>query len=404
MASAKPNVLVASLSPYPGGVTVMREFILDCLLRRGFEPIVAFYQPYSIAPRLSAPLFTLLRRSPATQSMTLNGIESCAIGAWLPELEFTQYLPTKHWKHVIDVCQYHVAVIGSCLQALPLVSTGTTFLGWVATPWNADRAQRAQELPIHRRVLDRAVVRPIAGRLERAIVRSGRFLALSEHTRRELNAIAGRQAVSGVLPMPIDTSLFRPAPGRVEPGLVGFVGRFDDARKNAGLFLASLAALIRAGTKVRGVLIGARPTHALVQQVQELGLHDHVEFADFLPRDEVASLLRTIDVFAIPSYQEGLCISGLEAMAAGCPVVSTRCGGPEEYVKNGETGYLVDFSAAALAQRVRAIVDNRELRGRLSAGARRAVEHKYSFASARDLFWREFDVTFSEEHRCRQQF
>ena len=44
---------------------------------------------------------------------------------------------------------------------------------------------------------------------------------------------------------------------------------------------------------------------------------------------------------------------GLEAAACGCPVVSTRCGGPEDYVKDGYNGYLVDVGdAEGMAERL----------------------------------------------------
>jgi glycosyltransferase involved in cell wall biosynthesis len=380
----------------------MWQFIVGCLRRKGLEPVLAFYQPYSMAPRLSVPSFALLSRRPGCDETPVEGIESHAIGAWLPELEFTDYLATKHWKQVMASCEFHVGVVGCCLQVLPFASSGTPFLAWVATPWESDRAERALELPILRRALDRVIVRPAARRMERRVLRSGRFLALSGYTGRELDRIAGRPVVSNILPMPIDSDLFSPRPERVEPGLVGFVGRFDDARKNVGHFLQSMAALRRTGAQVRGILIGGKPTETLLKQVRELGLQDSLQFLDFLPRAEVASLLPRIDVFVIPSLQEGLCIAGLEAMAAGCPVVSTRCGGPEEYVLDGETGYLTDFDAEEIAKAVGSIVADRPLRDRLAAGARRLIEAKYSFAAAEALFWAEFDKTFARKKICLQ--
>ena len=400
--SARPRVLISTLAPSPGGVTVMRRFIVDCLRRKGFEPVLAFYQPYSLAPRLSVPSYALATRRPGCDETSVEEMESHASGAWLPELEFTHYLATNHWKRVIASCDFHVGVVGCCLQVLPFASSDTPFLAWVATPWESDRAERALELPLLRRALDRVIVRPGARRVERRVLQSGRFLALSEYTRGELDRIAGRPVVSNILAMPIDSSVFSPCPERVEPGLVGFVGRFADGRKNVGLFLRSMAALRRAGAQVRGILIGGKPTQALLKQVRELGLHDSLQFLDFLPRAEVASLLPRIDVFVIPSHQEGLCIAGLEAMAAGCPVVSTRCGGPEEFVLDGETGYLTGFDADEIAKTVGSIVADRPLRDRLAAGARRLIETKYSFAAAEALFWAEFDKTFSREKTCLQ--
>ena len=400
--SARPRVLISTLVPTPGGVTAMWQFIVDCLRRKGFEPVLAFYQPYSLAPRLSVPSYALGTRRPGCDETPVEGVESHAIGAWLPELEFTTYLATKHWKQLVNSCDYHLAAAGSCLQAFPFVSTRTPFLAWIATPWESDRAERVLELPLIRRVFDRVLIQSAARRMERRVLQSGRFLALSEYTRKELDGIAGQSAVAAVLPTPVNTLALTPQRERVEPGLIAFAGRYDDARKNVDLFLASIAILSRSNGSTRGVLMGGRPNQPLLDRARSLGVLDRIQFLDHLPRTEYERLLPTIDIFVISSHQEGLCISGLEAMAVGCPVVSTRCGGPEEYVRDGETGYLTGFEAAAIAKAVGSVVADRPLRDRLAAGARRLIETKYSFAAAEALFWVEFDKTFAREKTCLQ--
>jgi glycosyltransferase involved in cell wall biosynthesis len=82
-------------------------------------------------------------------------------------------------------------------------------------------------------------------------------------------------------------------------------------------------------------------------------------------------------------------------MASGCPVVSTRCGGPEEFVRDGETGYLVDSSPDAMAARIEEIVADRALRGAMSREARRLVEERYSIPRATAGFWAAFEERFS---------
>lgn len=80
-------------------------------------------------------------------------------------------------------------------------------------------------------------------------------------------------------------------------------------------------------------------------------------------------MLQTFDVFVIPSHQEGLCISALEAMACGVPVVSTYCGGPEEFVIPGRTGTLVRSTPEDLAYAIYNICKNRDTRRKLSEGS-----------------------------------
>jgi glycosyltransferase involved in cell wall biosynthesis len=90
-------------------------------------------------------------------------------------------------------------------------------------------------------------------------------------------------------------------------------------------------------------------------------------------RTDVADLLAAADVFVMPSISEGLPLALLEAMSAGLPVVASSVGGIPSVVQNGVTGVLVrPASPAALADALRTLLANRELRRQL--GARAAAE------------------------------
>jgi glycosyltransferase involved in cell wall biosynthesis len=73
--------------------------------------------------------------------------------------------------------------------------------------------------------------------------------------------------------------------------------------------------------------------------IAESGLGDCVHFNGFVSGDAKAGLLSRTDVFVLPSYNEGLPISILEAMSYGCAIVSTPVGGIPEVVK--DNGVLV---------------------------------------------------------------
>ena len=120
-----------------------------------------------------------------------------------------------------------------------------------------------------------------------------------------------------------------------------------------------------------------------------------MEFSPYVGPERLVDLLRTLDVFVLPSHQEGLCIAALEAMACGCPVVSTRCGGPEEFVVDGETGFLVGADPAEMADAVIRVLGNDVLRKRLAEGARDLVMRNYSIAKAESVFWTAFEDRFS---------
>jgi glycosyltransferase involved in cell wall biosynthesis len=122
-----------------------------------------------------------------------------------------------------------------------------------------------------------------------------------------------------------------------------------------------------------------------------MGLQENIRAVSPVPRGELANLLKTMEVYVVPSHQEGLCIAALEAMACGCPVVSTRCGGPEEFVKDDETGFLVGLNAEEMADAINRIISDRNLRQRLSAGARELVVEQYSRERCERVFWKAFE-------------
>lgn len=117
-----------------------------------------------------------------------------------------------------------------------------------------------------------------------------------------------------------------------------------------------------------------------------MGLEGRVQCHPCLGPSALAEVLQGLDLFVIPSHQEGLCIAALEAMACGVPVVSTRCGGPEDYVIDGGTGQLVASEPAAMAAAIAAICADRSLRERLSAGAQAWVREQASPEAARRTF------------------
>jgi glycosyltransferase involved in cell wall biosynthesis len=390
----RTRVLISTIEPSVGGVDTMVDFIVRLLWQRGYEAVIAHYEPYSRSPRLSVPAFVLMQRAPGMQLRREYGCEAHAIGAWLPELEFTHYAATQHWKTLIESCSAYVSVSGNVLAATPYYQTGKPFLSWVAAGWHDDRRNRVAKYPTVRKVIDRAIVAPTVNRLERTILRSGKIMALSQYTKRTLEEIAGEPIVTAVLPMPVDASFWTPKPESRIIGRVGFCGRLSDPRKNIDLLLAAISRASVSMAEISAVLIGGEVDSRIQARLADLGIADRVKFIPYASGAELRDQLRSLDLFVLPSHQEGLCIAALEAMACGCPVISTRCGGPEEFVINGETGILVGFDAEEMAAAMLKILSDRKLHARLAQGARDRVLRNYSISRAESIFWRAFDERF----------
>ena len=90
------------------------------------------------------------------------------------------------------------------------------------------------------------------------------------------------------------------------------------------------------------------------KRCQELGMNDYVEFTGRMNnKEEVANILIKNNIFVIASEMETFCIPGVEALASGLPVVSTKCLGPEEYIDEScgklvEVGNINDLAKAII--------------------------------------------------------
>ena len=111
-------------------------------------------------------------------------------------------------------------------------------------------------------------------------------------------------------------------------------------QKNFGLLLKSFKSLLRE-EDAKLIIAGEGPQREyLEKQVQNLNLDDDVELPGYV--ENVYSYMSCADLFTLSSNREGLPTVLIEALACGCPVVSTDCpSGPREVLKNGKYGKLV---------------------------------------------------------------
>lgn len=220
------------------------------------------------------------------------------------------------------------------------------------------------------------LIKPLVRRVWR---QAARVIAVSDG----LRELALRTWPGGrieVVPNGVDIERFRPAemPTVRDGGtlVVVAVARLVEIKGLQHLIaaLARIPADMRSQIRLR--LCGTGPYEGeLRRQVREAGLDEQVEFAGLIAYDEIPRQLRQSDVFVLPSLQEGLPLSLLEAMASGLPVVATAVGGIPGVVKDGVNGLLVPAAApAALRDALVRLLANPALRQRLGTAARRTAE------------------------------
>jgi glycosyltransferase involved in cell wall biosynthesis len=106
-----------------------------------------------------------------------------------------------------------------------------------------------------------------------------------------------------------------------------------------------------------------------------------------VPKDATAAYLRACDILIVPSRDEVTPMVILEAMAAGKPVIASRICGIPEMIVHGETGLLFDSeNAGQLAQQLRQLGRDPELRRRLGENGRRFQREERTLEHCRDKF------------------
>ena len=168
--------------------------------------------------------------------------------------------------------------------------------------------------------------------------------------------------------------------GRRQPMTFACVGRLIE-RKGQHHLLQAADLLHRRGYsgQFRLMLVGTGDGETqLREQCSQLGLQNAVTFAGLVARDNMPQQYAAADVFVLPSYNEGMSVALLEALASGLPVVVTETGGTAELVK--DNGLIVPWAApVALADALESFLHQPEL-------CREMGQHSYEIA--KDFSWR----------------
>jgi glycosyltransferase involved in cell wall biosynthesis len=152
------------------------------------------------------------------------------------------------------------------------------------------------------------------------------------------------------------------------PIVIGALCRLDPV-KDLDSLIRAVAALPAAAASVQLRIGGDGPQEDELRQLcAELGVADRVHFSGYV--EDRVGFYGSIDVFAITSLAEGGPVTGVEAMAAGLPIVSTAVGAMPERLR-GDAGILVDpGDVAGIAAALAALADDPAARQTLGATAR----------------------------------
>jgi len=179
----------------------------------------------------------------------------------------------------------------------------------------------------------------------------------------------GIKARFQVVPNVVDTTIFNPAsvsqPENQLKRLL-FVGLLDLSHNKGMPYLLNALALLREHRDdwILDIVADGPARIEYEHMSEDLALGAQVTFHGLKTKKEVADFMRQADIFVLPSLIETFSVVTAEALATGLPVITTSCGGPEEYITD-EVGLIVPpGNAKALCKGMDFILDNLPLGSR----------------------------------------
>jgi glycosyltransferase involved in cell wall biosynthesis len=112
-----------------------------------------------------------------------------------------------------------------------------------------------------------------------------------------------------------------------------------------------------------------------------LGVFESTRFIGWIPNDEIPQYLTSMDICVSTSLSDaGIAASTAEAMSCGLPVIITDSAENSEWVRNGESGFIIPVKdAATLAGRITALLKSRATRSRLGEKGRKVIEERNNY-------------------------
>jgi glycosyltransferase involved in cell wall biosynthesis len=226
----------------------------------------------------------------------------------------------------------------------------------------------------------RALVRFFLARAACIVVVSERWCAWMHRITRNPRVVS----ISNPVALPAPSAIAR------EPHLVAFTGRLC-AGKGVFELLQATVGLRRQFPTLRIEFAGDGDLDEVERCVNSMGLASHVRLHGWIGPRLREELLARASIFVLPSHAEGLPVSLLEAMAAGCAVVATSVGGIPDVVEDGFNGLLVPVGdSRALEGALAKLLADSELAREMGRAARATIANRFTaertVAQVEDLY------------------
>ena len=161
------------------------------------------------------------------------------------------------------------------------------------------------------------------------------------------------------------------------PPVIGMAGPLEIV-KGAAFFLRACHRVVEAGHEIRIVIAGSGPEERSLRKLAaSLQLSRRLTFVD--GGVAMAGYLEAIDIYCLPSLQQGLGVLMLEAMALGRPVIASGVGGVMSVIEDNVHGLIVPPSdSRSLGDRIVELLQDRDKARRIAAAGQQMVRDRFN--------------------------
>lgn len=218
-----------------------------------------------------------------------------------------------------------------------------------------------------------------------------KIFAISESVLDEISSFGNKNGILAI--NGINTNLIIQKKNRIndaETYNIITIGRLEHARKGQHILINAIKILIEK-YKIENIylsIIGEGDSFNYLKQLtEENKLQNNIEFLGVRDRKYIYSNLHTYDIFVLPSLDEGLGLSVIEACAAKVPVLISDIEGPMEIIEKGQWGFYFEAGKAdSLAQQIHYMINNKSEVRIKSDGAFNKVRKEYTIDNTTRIY------------------
>lgn len=227
----------------------------------------------------------------------------------------------------------------------------------------------------------------------------GPVLTVAESSRedicRDFRVHAGKVRV---IPLGVDTRVFRPGTSPRVPGRIVAVASADSPLKGVPILLQAFAKLITDRDATLIVVGSPTPRGPTEKLIGELSLGDRVRFVNGLADTDLADLIASAEIAVVPSLYEGFSLPALEHMACGTPLIASRVGALPEIADQAAV-IVTPGDIEELAAALRRLHDSPPERASLSERAVLRVQGRFTWAAVARATEKEYLRLLATHHR-----